>query len=441
MKKSNPLRSESISTEIRSTATPLPAADPRPAVLSFYSGLAILALTAIALVVSRSFPTWDEEWLLQVMWNFDRLGLSLEFLRTIHVAPGPMLVLLQQPFKFLTGGALPGIRWISFAFLVLLAVALCGVLRAMNHRYPKSGFQILGSPLFPLLGAIAMSDVPAAAFFYGSLWGLVAAYRRYEKEPALAFWLAVAAGLSFGTSVIGRQVFLFGLAGLPLLWLKAPASFRKILAAFAVSGAILPGILFSIWGGTLAPTYKSMLYASSSLLAPVNGWGGLAHTAIFYLIFDLTFITKQKKLTLLSMLATLVIVVTLQKLEIRDLTHFLPLGSYFARWFPSWLATTLSYGFTVASFGLAVPFLAHFYKWFRETSDPIMQFFHLGAFALAMTPMLITHNYSSRYPLVCIPMLLLLQLLQGKPDTYAKTGRLMIGGAFGVAVLFLYTSR
>src|SRR5262245_27197607 len=247
------------------------------------SACAVGAAIFIAMVVrfARLPLTYDEPWYLSNVPEFQRLGLSRQFLRDLSGAAGPLYTVIQGLVAPWTGAVSPGVRAVNVVLLVVAAGALYALLRLLDKPENSRASAIVGAAsllgvpfLWPSAG-MALTEIPAMLFVV--LWLLMMwfAVGFPSISPRLRGVLAVVAGLSFGLAVIGRQLVLLMLAGLAALGFRSSPERRPethqsgvtwfdfaplsrstaialaILTAIAAAVVIIP--VFWVWGGMTPP--------------------------------------------------------------------------------------------------------------------------------------------------------------------------------------------
>lgn len=434
----------------------------RPALLSSGTSWCLFACAVgaaifIGMVVrfARLPLTYDEPWYLSNVPEFQRLGLSREFLRGLTGAAGPLYTIVQSLVAPWTGAVTPGVRAVNVVLLVAAAGALYVLLRLLDKPENSRAGPIVGAAsllgvpfLWPSAG-MALTEIPAVLFVV--LWLLLMwlAVGFPSTSPPLRGVLAVAAGLSFGLAVTGRQMVLLMLAGLVALGFRPNAERRPqthqsgvigfafaplsrstaialaIMSAIAAAVVIIP--VFWVWGG-LTPPGEADLHQGIALgqLPLAAAYIGIA----FVILAPRWFRGSMWTVAVLS----LVCAIGNLLLGIGELK---PMAGWVNRFVPS-LASTygrLVYG-VFAAFGVSFLVSTIRNAWDRRREG----FFVLLAIALLAslaTTMKVTYQFSSRYVVTSLPVVIVLAQGYG-PLTRGKSLRLLMGIILGAVSLYGY---
>jgi hypothetical protein len=326
------------------------------------------------------------------------------------------------------------VRFLSFFFL-LATLATMGILTVLLQGGKFSNcFQFLGIPLLPLMSGFAMSDIPVLFFFYLHLLLFYLALN--YRKGFIALVLASISGIVLGLTVCGRQTYLVALVGVAALWWQMGEK-RKLLLVYFLSAVPFPLALFILWGNIVPPRVAGLEAQNASHFSSTHLFLSLSQAAILYAIYDIKFLFRRTKVSTLVILASIILIPIFDRYFVTDLSERLPARFLFQRYLSSSLYLPITRGLLAISFGMGFLFICELVSEFRRAKDPVVQWMYLVALSLIFAQGFVTHMYSSRYPAVALPLLVLL-LSKQSPSSFARAFRILIGGTSGVAVLAIY---
>jgi hypothetical protein len=401
---------------------------PAPAETWLCFGAAALALTAIcALVVVRTTEFWyDESWYLSSVRDFERQGLSTEFLRGLPGPAGPLFAWVHYLLEPLTGLRPLPTRLANIVLFLLMVMAVSSAARASGVRFATlRAPQILGAPMIYGSVGTALTEVPAMLAFALHLALVFRLLRESEENPRLALGLGIVAGVVGGFAVAGRQTFLASVLALPLLGLGARRAWPA-LAACGLSTLILPAFIFAAWGG-LTPPKIAFVGAGFS---PANVFTAFAYAGIVYAIYDFAWVLERARLH-----AGIVLTALVGNLALGLIEHA-PLSGTASSLLPAWSLELYSRCFGGLFLGCGVVFMRKLVEMLLEP-NPTQRYLAFAVILILGSALKVTIPYAGRYMAGAVPLLLLLALHRA-PDTKWKAGRIALASVIGLGSLHTY---
>ncbi len=357
--------------------------------------LAFIALVA-AVVTSPTEFVFDEEYYANYVSLLHRYGLSVEFLKALTGAAGPLYAFVHFALEPVTQLQPIRMRLVNVVLLVVVAGILAACLKRRGcSDYLAAGGAILAVPMTWVLAGMALTEMPA--MFFAAL-GLYLQLRAVEAlgqgRPVLGWFIA--SGLSVGVAVWGRQPYLV-LAGVPVLlalldrrlWLPA-AIFVGIVMALAMP-------LVAAWQALVPPGDEVALG-----LTPRNGLASLGYIGIcfFLLAPDIGWFARK------SVVAAAVLIATINAYWAIYLVypfHTLAEGILSA---PAMVVYGLLCGSLLVACGAA------FFVWILQVTwqgrEDLQQVaINASLICVALSPTLIGNYFSSRYAAMALPYLVL----------------------------------
>jgi hypothetical protein len=400
-----------------------------PARLPLMASVAALALLALMIGTSPSKFVYDEPYHLglakSVLASGWRAALTSPHNQS---AAGPLYPAIHIAASPLTGFQAPAIRWVNFICLALVIVTLAKT----NQREPTRldwipAVSILSVPfLWPTAG-MALTELPALVAFTFFVFALLQVLRMPDDKASIwSFGWAGVSGLAFGVSILGRQTYLVVLPAVVALFLLAPRKWTLWLVCLAVAVGSC-GWLFILWRGLVPSSY------SDSGIRLDYGVLSLSYVAAATLFLSPQWLKiRNVKVALISVLLGVGLALLTRDYASPPAKSLL-LKIFGDRW-------GLLVGFSIGALLTAVAVVwvwnAFLIAW-RERRDPVRAFLFLTLFALVAAPMKMSVQFSSRY---VVGLLGVLVLVVGVPPTsgYSLALRIAFGSLVGAASLWTY---
>ena len=343
-------------------------------------------------------------------------------------AAGPLYPAIHLMLSPITHLQPPAIRWVNFCCFLGVVLLLANCKPGVPPRL-LSGFTLLAVPfLWPAVG-MALTELPALLFF---TCFVLLFLRVINSDVVLSrgtLGLAFLAGLCLGTAILGRQIYLIVIPALIVLifWLRE--KWLSVVICIITSLAVCSW-LFVLWHG-LAPSHYYRITESSWSFA--NLLFSLSYAAVATLFLNPRWLCRQR--------VTVWIISTLCGFAL----------SYFARNYDDPPAKSLLVHIFGNQFGLWIGFIigcalaaigvvwawTAFQTFWRERRDPSRVFLLLSLGALVLTPMKMPAQFSSRYIVGCLGVLLLVVDPPLKSNGY-WAARMFVGSFLGTAILWTY---
>lgn len=368
--------------------------------------LASNGLLLILILVSPHHPIYDEGIYLTGTRLLDTYGFSRDFLRDYPGPAGPLHSIVYDAFIGLFGLTFPYLRLVSFGFLIVSAwlLSIIASITVLSHNLPDRTPARLTGAIFtvvPTAGVSAgmtLTEMPAMLFLGFSL--LLLAWAMSTSWLGASITFAAAAGLTLGIAVLGRQNYLLLMPCLLMLLISDKRTWRRNATPIAVLCATTIAIvtpIFVIWGGLVPPKFASVGEGISLWNGVLTlGYGGIVAFLVapeiirggkWPLLFAVTFafvLWSSTDASIMPMQTAILAIVGVSG------------------------ATMIATFFGIGIALVATYFLGCFlvYLWINRGNKMIC-FFGLAALTGFISNVKITHQFSSRYVFVFVPLLLL----------------------------------
>lgn len=374
----------------------------RPASFSV-AAAAILALVAL-IAISPPHPIYDEAWFAATVGLLQRDGLSLTFLREFPGAAGPTFTVFFAGINDIYGLAFPWARLVNAVLLVAAAAAIwrCLALARPPPSEPAlTAATLIVLPTAGVAAGLALTEMTAAFFAVLSV-ALLAQALAGRPWPAVA-WCAVS-GLTLAAAILGRQNYLVLLPCLALAvsWRDgAPGRSQiwrvAIIAAIAVA-MVTP--VFVVWGGLVPPRTAW----SASGLAPGNIIRGAGYAGVIVLLLAPAIYAPLRRRSWPAAAIALAAIPTAFAID----GGLVPLRAIMVALFgePSLaiIGWTAAYILSFAALAFIACFALHLW---RHRDEWLTRMTGAAALLGLLSNAKITHQFSSRYVFVVVPLLLM----------------------------------
>jgi hypothetical protein len=395
------------------------------------AGIAALALLALLIGTSPSKLVYDEPYHLDLAKSVLATGWRAALTSPDNQsAAGPLYSAIHIAASSLTGFLAPAIRWINFICLAFVVVMLAKTNQkesADSNWIPA--ISILSVPyLWPTAG-MALTELPALAAFTFFIFALLKILcSPDDKASARSFCWAGVAGLGVGLSILGRQTYLFALPAVAALFFVAPKKWMLWLVCLTVAVGSC-GWLFIWWHGLVPPSQHHV----DSGIRPDFGVLSVSYVAAATLFLNPQWL---KISNVKAVIGSVLLGIGLAFLT-RDYASP-PAKPLLLKIFGDQLG--LAVGFCI---GALLTSVAVVWIWntllimWRERRDPVRVFLFLTLFAMMAAPMKVSHQFSSRY---VVGLLGVLVLVLGVSQTsgYLLALRIAFGSIIGAACLWTY---
>jgi hypothetical protein len=345
-------------------------------------------------------------------------------------AAGPLYPGIHLALSPITDLQAPAIRWVNFCCFVgiVLLFASYKSTESLEMRI-TFGLSLLAVPfLWPAVG-MALTELPALLFFTCFILLFLRVSHFNFALNAKVFGLASAAGGCLGVAILGRQTYLVvvPVVFVMMLWLreKWPAALLCSITALAISGW-----LFALWHGLAPPQYYRLAESSVSFSHLLLS---LSYASVATLFLNpLWFFRKREKAWIVCAFCGVALAYVARKYEEP------PAKSLLVHLFGMQMG--LSVGFVV---GCALAALGVIWLWtalrtfWRKRCDPAEAFLWLSLGALVLAPIKMTAQFSSRYVVGSLGVLLL--VVDAPRQSWRNwVTRMILGSLFGIAILWNY---
>lgn len=340
-------------------------------------------------------------------------------------APGPLYSFVHLGLASLTGLKAPWIRFVNIAFFLGIVVLTVVIAQLLNLPSPVLiGSSLLAIPFIYHTVGIALTEIPALFFFTLFCLFFVKLIQDLPEVPLSAvLTLAILAGFSLGLAIIGRQTYICALAATPIILSRERRSWMAFILVLFAAG-IASFWLFVIWGGLTPPGLR---------IGGINLKHGILSLA--YLGMATCFICPGwMKLTRWSMAISLAVTGAILLFHF----SFYPAVSLSQMLIPDWL-----FGYYRLLTSTAVIMIAAIWIYslcwngLKVGNDKKWRFLYFLAFLLALTPIGISFQFSSRYVVADLTVLVLI-LGATITEGYYTIVRFFLGNLLGIAFLTNY---
>lgn len=402
---------------------------------SFFFSLALL-VPPILIGFSSERLLWDETYHIGLLQRLYQQGFSQTFLKEMNVAMGPLYTIILYLMCLVKGGILPLkiLRVVTWIFFVATVLVMSRISVKEHLKREDSVLLFMSLPIFSLMSVFAMSDVPVVFFFCLSLW-----LAQRAGEHISNFWIShfygFFSGLMFGLCVVGRQPYLVALVGFAWLAVKS-REYRKLSFTFLLAATPLPLMLFTTWGG-MTPPLIAAFEAEKSHLSLTHLILSVSQSAISYYFLFPKQILRKFQYALIVVLIFVFLTPWIDRFVVAELSERLPVRFFFQRILGGWHHQVARY-VLVSTFALGAFWVGQLLYRFIHSKNSIEQALLAGGVALAVHPLFIAHNYSSRYILGGVLVLSILETRSEVCSIGWKWPRFILGYGIAMAVAAIY---
>jgi hypothetical protein len=349
-------------------------------------------------------------------------------------AAGPLFPAIHLTLAPLTHLRPPAIRWVNF--FCFLGVVL--LLASYETKLPLEariffGFTLLAVPfLWPALG-MALTELPALLFLLLFFTCFVILFLRVTSSDLLlsreVVWVAFVAGVCLGAAILGRQTYLVILPVLIVMMFWLREKWAAVLVCIITSLAICCW-LFALWHGLAPPHYYQLAHSSLSLS---NLLLSLSYAATATLFLNPRWLAGQGRIHWI-ICALFGVALTYLARSYEDPPAKSLLVQVFGMDVGLWVGFAL--GCVIAALGVGWAWTA-FKTFSQDRRDAARVFLLLSLGALLLAPMKMTAQFSSRYIVGCLGVLILVVASPCQSRRYGAA-RMVVGTFLGMAILWTY---
>ena len=365
----------------------------------FAAGILFIAFLAFIVFVARSpnHFVYDEGYFANYIPLLHQYGLTTRFMNALTGAVGPLYAFVHFAFEPLTRQQPVRMRFVNVFLLGLIVAILAAWLKRQKcSNYLLASCSVLIVPMTWVLAGMALTEIPALLFVTLSLYlQLRGLESPGQPKGVLCYFLSIA--IFLGIAVWGRQTYLL-LVGDPILLALldrrlriAALLFNAIVIAFAIP-------LFVIWKGLVPPIFHSVQQGVSL----TNGLISLGYTGICLLL-----LAPRFKLLPAKYLVGLVALTVAFNALLQAFVLF-PLRSGIERHLSPHAVSM--YGNLCGSLFLscgAVFLVVLLRNIWQERANLTRVTINSGLLCVAVSPVFVAHQYSSRYTAMSLPYLIL----------------------------------
>jgi len=407
--------------------------------------LTLIALLILTIMVATIHPPLlhDEPYYQGTVDTLNQYGFSIAFLNNSKIMPGPLYAVLHKFLAPITNLEVPGIRLVNVVLLGLTILLIIGVGYLTEFTSPVlSALCIISIPMTWVLSGLSLTEMPA--IFFMSLGILLLFWSIKEDETinnnktqlvsAKQIIAALLGGLAMGIAIIGRQPLLVVLAAVPILAIDSRSRIQAL--CFVLSGAILPILLFSIWGGLTSPAWRDFVEAVGTTNTQTFS---IKHLILAYcyaggitLILAPKFFSYKLKITLI------IVIISIMMNSLFGWLEFIPMKSLSSQFIPESLFPIYTRMFSGLLFSLGVLFVASSFKNILNNRQNLKYIFLVMTMLfICFTTLKVTIQFSSRYVAQALPLFVLIAAPYTEAS-YFRATRIVMGSVLGLAILTSY---
>lgn len=367
----------------------------------------LLGLVALILIYNKP-PLYDEDDYLRNVVLLQQYGFSETYLLKHIGSAGPLFPALHYILEPITKLETPYIRLVS-VFLLLGSLWLTSLTLKTLQFSPSNAWLAFAIPMTYVISGMALTEIPAIFFLCASTYLIVRTSSSKKSLIKSAIWLSLA-GLCLSLAILGRQPYLLILGALPILFFRRGNLTRNggLFIITVVSALVLPGYVFSVWGGLVAPDDAALydrIADEGTSLQPIFFFLCASYYAVIFFLIAPQFYTTPTTKEIFVLVATTLLLAFLNFKF--GLFLFLPMRQLIEQTFPPIVS-----GWAEAIFGVVV-FLGGAYfvialvrQLIQHNFSLELLFFSAAVVLIAVGCMKITWGFSSRYPAQALPFLL-----------------------------------
>jgi hypothetical protein len=399
--------------------------------VALITATACLALLVTMIATSPSRLCYDEVvYQLEQVQSVKKVGWRATLSAPNEISVGPLYAAVQLSLAPLTGLEAPAIRWIN---LVCFGAVLLIIAREDQAPLPKAALSsatLLAVPfLWPAVG-MALTEIPALLFFAIFIFFFLKLIGSGVSLSVETFAWSIAAGLCLGVAILGRQTYLVAVPVVLAMTFWLPGKW-PVLSICPVTALATCGWLFLSWGGLAPPAWYHG--HSPSPFSLTNGMLSLSYASAATLFLNPQWMRPRSRAAWIGCCILGIAFAVFGRDYANPPARSLLIRALGDR-------TGLLVGFVI---GCALAIFGAIWAWntfataWQARQNPRRVFLLLTLVALVLTPMKITHQFSSRY---VVGLLGVLFLVVGAPRELRGSwaARMLAGSAVGAAILWTY---
>jgi 4-amino-4-deoxy-L-arabinose transferase-like glycosyltransferase len=412
----------------------------RSKITCYITSLASLFILAGMVVTVQKPLVYDEPIYQQTVETLKQYGFSISFLNNMKVTTGPLYTILHNSLAPLTNLDVPGVRLVNVTLLCLTIITTSGIGYLNKLSSPLlSALCMISIPMTWVMSGMALTEMPAIFFMSVALfllfWSTSSSNSEETDNHNVSFVsprqlvIAILGGIIMGIAITGRQPLLVTLAAVPILAINSRSRMQAL--CFLLSAAILPIILFSIWGGLTPPLWQERM-------ASYGGFS-IKHLILAYCYAGGISLILAPKFFSINWKPTVIIVaVSILINGIFSWIEFVPMRTLSNQIIPATIFpiyTKIVSGLLVS---LGVLYIASVFKnLFENRKNLNYLFLGVATLFICFTTLKVTVQFSSRYVAQALPLFILITAPYTEAS-YFKATRIVLGSLLGVAILTSY---
>lgn len=358
---------------------------------------------------------WDEDWYMKCIRIINKVGLTKSFIANDPAAP--MHAVVYYLLTPITHGNPLIARLINYmmCFLICLFIYLI-IKQSINNNNATYSYSLslFAIPSFLVIGFFAITEAPCLLFY------VISAYLLFMALKPVKFGavLAILGGLFFAFAVLTRQLFLPVLLPVFIIIFYKRSTVQYMSAAlFCITAIAVCAPVFYIWKG-IVPAGSGIQHAATDLLTMKHWFLSFGYTFFYFLciipIYLYNFYKKHARWVLPLVAAGIICSLFVKNAE------FLPMAGFLPRFFSLQTIDIIAHVYFITTCVLALLLVYFFIHEFIDNRNDFTQtFLLLSMFVILCTPVLISSQFSSRYPLQAAPLMLIFCYSRRQP---VKTG-------------------
>ena len=398
------------------------------------AGFGAFCLMGLMIAVSPLKLCYDERYHISLVQSVQTQGWRAALTSPDNPsAAGPLYPAIHLITAWATKLKAPAIRAVNYLLLAIIIIVVARTVKTDSGKLDWwAGLSVLSVPfLWPSAG-LALTEIPALAAF--TLF--VSSINRIlqlpdESSVSVRFAWSGIAGLFLGLSILGRQTYLIVLPAVAVLFFVARKKWALWMLCLCVASGVC-GWIFALWGGLVPPSQQFV----NSGLCIKHGALSLSYVAVASLFLRPKCLKPQSfTIGLLAIVAGMLLA-----LLSRDYAAP-PAKSLLLQLFgeDAGLLIGFSIGSTFMVLGVLWGWNVVLSAW-GQRREPFRVFLFLALFGLVAAPAKISHEFSSRYVVGLLTVLVFVVQGSGSSRTsYAM--RVTLGSLVGALTLSTYYWR
>jgi hypothetical protein len=384
---------------------------------------------------------------------FDKLGLSKEFLLSMHGSPGPLYSIYHHFFFKANSFNIITVRLANyFLFLILLLFIFLSA-KLLNLKDPfilSLNFIII--PFTWVVCGLGLTEIPAMTCaiigFYFFLKTFVG-----EKSDLKKIFFIVLSGTFFSLAILGRVFYLMIIVAIIFLILfyfaleifSSPQKISRyeyvskksiaLLSLGIIVSLVLPFIVFAYWGALTPPLGTAAVGGKELKIVPWYGILGISYSAFIALLLAPSFFVARKNTLFYLLIGTFMLIIGNIAFKVIE---FAPLKTTASKFLSTNMFSFYEYTLPAILLSLSCYFIySTCIQFYINKFRTVYVLTGIIAIFIVLSTVKVTTQFSSRYVAQAAPFFLLF-FADFEKTNWNKIFRILIGLTIGFLSLYSY---